>query len=158
MLELAIRLVFSLAVVLGLLALIARFGARRFRGGRDALVQVVQRQPISRGASVSVVTVGSKVLVLGTTEHQVRVLTELDPDDVVGYLEPDLTEAEVLHLTADDTAIEGVEGAEQPTAVRPAARGVLRPTAGGTTGGLAGSVLSPATWRQALAAATRRAS
>lgn len=154
MLELAIRLVFSLAVVLGLLALIARFGARRFRGGRDALVQVVQRQPISRGASVSVVTVGSKVLVLGTTEHQVRVLTELDPDDVVGYLEPDLTEAEVLHLTADDTAIEGVEGAEQPTAVRPAARGVLRPTAGG----LAGSVLSPATWRQALAAATRRAS
>jgi len=155
MLELAVRLVFSLAIVLGLLLLVARFSARRFRGGKDALIQVVHRQHISRGAAVSVVTVGSKVLVLGTTEHQVRVLTELEHDDVVEYLEPDLTDAEVLHLTGEDAGIEG--DAEAPAAVRPAARGVLRPT-GATTGPLTGSVLSPATWRQALAAATRRAS
>ncbi|MBA2955767.1 hypothetical protein GON03_15640 [Nocardioides sp. MAH-18] len=160
MLELAIRLVFSLAIVLGLLLLIARFSARRFRGGKDALVQVVHRQHLSRGAAVSVVTVGSKVLVLGTTEHQVRVLTELDPEDVVGYLEPDLTDAEVLHLTGEDADTEGVEdhgGAETPAAVKPAARSLPRPTAG-PSGPLTGSVLSPATWRQALAVATRRAS
>lgn len=155
MLELAIRLVFSLAVVLGLLALIARFGARRFRGGKDALVQVVHRQHLSRGSAVSVVTVGSRVLVLGTTEHQIRVLTELDPDDIVGYLEPDLTDAEVLHLTAD---AEGVDGAAAPVAARPAARSLLRPTADGSSGAFAGSVLSPTTWRQALAVATRRSS
>src|SRR6478609_1676808 len=114
MLELAVRLVFSLAVVLGLLLLVARFSARRFRGGKDALVQVVHRQHLSRGAAVSVVTVGSKVLVLGTTEHQVRVLTELDPEDVIDYLEPDLTDAEVLHLTGEDA---GAEGAGAPGAV-----------------------------------------
>lgn len=162
MLELAIRLVFSLAVVLGLLALIARFGARRFRGGKDALVHVVHRQHVSRGAAVSVVTVGSRVLVLGTTEHQVSVLTELDPDDIVGYLEPDLTDAEVLHLTADEgtegaEGLGGTEGSTTPVAARPAARSLLRPAAG-PTGALSGSVLSPATWRQALAVATRRAS
>lgn len=160
MLELAIRLVFSLAIVLGLLLLLARFSARRFRGGKDALVQVVHRQHLSRGAAVSVVTVGSKVLVLGTTEHQVRVLTELDPEDVVDYLEPGLTDAEVLHLTAEDTGAEGsadADGTGSAAAIRPAARSRLRPTAG-ANGPLTGSVLSPATWRQALAVATRRAS
>jgi flagellar protein FliO/FliZ len=160
MLELAIRLVFSLAIVLGLLLLIARFSARRFRGGKDALVQVVHRQHLSRGAAVSVVTVGSKVLVLGTTEHQVRVLTELDPEDVVDYLEPDLTDAEVLHLTGEDVSAEDTEDTEDtasPAAAQPAARSVLRPTAG-ANGPLTGSVLSPATWRQALAVATGRAS
>ena len=72
MLELAIRLVFSLAVVLGLLLLLTKVGARRFRGNRDAMVQVLHRQHLSRGSTVSVVTVGTRVLVLGTTEHQVR--------------------------------------------------------------------------------------
>ena len=35
MLELCLRLVFSLAVVLGLLAVIARVGGRRFQGSRE---------------------------------------------------------------------------------------------------------------------------
>jgi flagellar protein FliO/FliZ len=154
MLELALRLVFSLAVVLGLLLLVARFSAHRFRGGKDALVQVVHRQHLSRGANVSVVTVGSKVLVLGTTEHQVRVLAELDPEDVIDYLEPDLTDAEVLHLTGEDADADS----DAPAAARPAARSLLRPAGAASGTALTGSILSPATWRQALAAATRRAS
>ena len=86
MLELAIRLVFSLAVVLGLLALLTKFGSRRFRGRNDAMVQVLHRQHLSRGTAVSVVTVGSRILVLGTTEHQVHVLAELEPDEVMEHL------------------------------------------------------------------------
>ena len=82
MVELVVRLVFSLAVVLGMLLLLIRFSAKRFRGGADALVRVVHRQSLSRTSAVAVVTVGSRVLVVGTTEHQVQLLTELDPDEL----------------------------------------------------------------------------
>jgi flagellar protein FliO/FliZ len=135
-LELALRLVFSLAVVVGLMLLLARIAARRGRGGHGDLVRVLHRQPLTRATSVSVVAVGSRVLVLGTSEQQVRVLTELDPDE--------------LELAAAPQAVApaaGAHRAEGPTLV--AAR---------SDGALAGSVLSAATWRQALAAATRRAS
>ena len=82
MVELVVRLVFSLAVVLGMLMLLTRFSAKRFRGGADALVRVVHRQALSRTSAVAVVTVGSRVLVVGTTEHQVQLLTELDPEEI----------------------------------------------------------------------------
>ncbi len=82
MVELVVRLVFSLAVVLGMLLLLTRFSAKKFRGGADALVRVVHRQPLSRTSAVAVVTVGSRVLVVGTTEHQVQLLTELDPEEI----------------------------------------------------------------------------
>ncbi|WP_110180332.1 flagellar biosynthetic protein FliO [Nocardioides solisilvae] len=145
MLELTLRLVFSLAVVVGLLLLLARLGARRFKGGADALVRVVHRQPLSRTTAVAVVTVGSRVLVLGTTEHQVTVLTELDPEELVGE---ELADAE------DD-------GAAGPAGTAYAAPGDAAPAGGARrlepqvapeTTPLGGSVLSPATWRQALAA------
>jgi flagellar protein FliO/FliZ len=131
--ELAVRLVLSLSVVLGLLLLLARFGGRKFRGNRDAMVQVLHRQHLTRGSTISVVSVGSKVLVLGTTEQQVRVLTELDPDEVV--------------VPEADLALEEIE---QPRAISAV------PSRGNTA--LAGSVLSVDTWKQALAAATKRAS
>ena len=41
MIELVVRLAFSLAVVLGLLTVLARFGAKRFRGSTDAPIRVV---------------------------------------------------------------------------------------------------------------------
>ena len=56
------------------------------RGRSGSLVQVVHRQPLTRTSSVSVVTVGSRVLVLGTTEQQITVLTELDPDELAADL------------------------------------------------------------------------
>lgn len=177
MLELAIRLVFSLAVVLGLLFLLTKFGARRFRGNKDALVQVVHRQHLSRGTAVSVVTVGSRVLVLGTTEHQVQVLAELDPDEVADHLPGDLPDELVDtvpgELTGDVLTLVPSTGAavELPTS-RPAgahraavpagrqapAKGGRRAATRAPEGALTGSVLSVDTWRQALAAATGKAS
>lgn len=154
MLELTLRLVFSLAVVLGLLLLIAKLGSRRFRGQHGALVQVLHRQPLTRGTSVSVVAVGSRVLVLGTTEQQVRVLAELDPDEVA--LPQELLEVEAEVVPAAPAApAPGAHRADVPavTAARSAARASRAADVP-----LAGSVLSVDTWRQALAAATRRAS
>ncbi|MGZ4464411.1 MAG: flagellar biosynthetic protein FliO [Nocardioides sp.] len=153
MLELTLRLVFSLAVVVGLLLLLAKFGSRRMRGQHGALVRVLHRQPLTRTTSVSVVTVGSRVLVLGTTEQQVRVLAELDPEEVdAAVLEPAAPPVRGAHR-ADRPA---VPAAPTPVAEAAPDKPVLVPAP--ATGALAGSVLSPDTWKQALAAATRRAS
>ena len=48
MLELDVRLIVSLAVVVGLLLLLAKVSGRRMRGRAGSLVQVVHRQPLSR--------------------------------------------------------------------------------------------------------------
>lgn len=77
MVELAVRLVASLAVIVGLLMLVVRIGGRRFRGSGDAMVKVVHRQALGRSTAVSVVEVAGRRLVLGTTEQQVTVLADL---------------------------------------------------------------------------------
>ena len=78
MLELVLRLGVSLAVVLGLFWLVARTGARRL-GGARSLMKVRARQSLSRTASLAVVEVGDRVLVVGVGDGGVRLLTELDP-------------------------------------------------------------------------------
>jgi flagellar protein FliO/FliZ len=151
MIELVIRLVFSLAVVVGMLLLLAKFSAKRFRGGSSSLVQVVQRQPLSRTSSVAVVTVGSRVLVLGTTEQQVQLLTELDPDELDVPL-PALASSEVV---AEATTVDDV----RPRLVGTSSEVAVRTTTSDDVvqGALSGSVLSAQTWKQAFAAATSAA-
>ena len=48
-------------------------------------MRIVHRQALSRGTAVAVVEVGNRVLVLGTTEHQVNVLAELDEGELDGH-------------------------------------------------------------------------
>ncbi|MET0838688.1 MAG: flagellar biosynthetic protein FliO, partial [Marmoricola sp.] len=84
MVELAVRLVFSLAVVVGLLLVTVKLGARKFHPRNGAAVRVVHRQALSRGTAVAVVEVGHRILVLGTTEHQVNVLAELEEGELGG--------------------------------------------------------------------------
>lgn len=135
MLELVVRLVVSLAVVVGLMLLLAKLSMRRFKGRSDSLVRVVHRQALSRSSAVAVVTVGSRVLVLGTTEHQVQLLTELDPE-------------EVLDGDADLSVLPPATPTEQAAVATRASYAA--------DGALAGSVLSARTWKQAFHAATRR--
>jgi flagellar protein FliO/FliZ len=207
MVELAVRLVFSLAVVVGLLLLTVKLGARKFRPRNGAAVRIVHRQALSRGTAVAVVEVGNRVLVLGTTEHQVNVLAELEEGELDGasglaLVEPTLDPAldPGLDPAAQVIALEEVRGAHvrleellesapvlesadvlQHVESRPAprrragshaARPVPKraaqksrkrtaepaPRRSVSDGPLAGSVLSPQTWRQALAAASGRAS
>jgi flagellar protein FliO/FliZ len=135
MTELALRLVFSLAVVIGLLLLLSRMAGKRFRGRAGAPIQVVHRQALSRGSGVAVVTVAGRVLVLGTTDHEVTLLTELEPEEL--ELAHDLEPNGPVAMTAE----------EQPVRAMPTHRAVTQQTKDGP---LVGSVLSPDTWRQAL--------
>ncbi len=131
MIELVIRVVFSLAVVLGLLWFVARTSSRRLGGRGRSMVRVVARQPLARAASLAVVEVGDRVLVVGVSENGVSLLTEMDPEELP------------------------VEEPSQIAPADPADRGGRRRAATPT---LNGSMLSSQTWRQAWAAATTRSS
>ncbi|UMG92969.1 flagellar biosynthetic protein FliO [Nocardioides sp. TF02-7] len=67
---------------MGLLLVAAKLTARRLGGGAGSPVRVLARQSISRGSGVVVVRVGERVLVLGATEQQVSLLTEIDPAEL----------------------------------------------------------------------------
>jgi flagellar protein FliO/FliZ len=147
--ELVIRVVFSLAVVLGLLWVIARTSSRRFGGPGRSLVRVVARQSLARTASLAVVEVGERILVVGVSENGVSLLTEMDPSELPAELPTE--EAAPVAQPIDRQVGRQVarhvsrNADERGTGVGP----VAQP-------GLAGSVLSPQTWRQAWAAATSR--
>jgi len=159
MVEIVVRLVCSLAVVVGLLLLLAKLTQRRFAGPADALVTVVHRRPLSRAAAVSVVTVGERVLVLGTTEQQVTVLAELSADELAlasgttpAAVAPDTAErpAEAAEAAGLVLVPGGRHRADVPSEELPdEAAAVVLPS-----GALAGSLVSGQTWRQAWAAAT----
>ena len=129
MLELVLRLVFSLLVVIGLLLLLARLAQKKLRGGSGALIRVVARQQLSRSSAIAVVNVADRILVVGATENGIRLLTELDPDSL------DVDPAEPTVPIAVDRAPSGLPAAQ--------------------AGPLAGSLLSPQTWKQAMMAAQR---
>jgi flagellar protein FliO/FliZ len=173
--------VISLAVVLGLFWLVARTGARKI-GVRDrGLVRVRSRQALTRGSSLAVVEVGARVLVVGVSDSGVRLLTELDPLELESTV-PSTADADVVpdHVTVAAVPVQvpvqvpttrraghrGSHRAARPSGRRAArlaartdrgeARTTDRPVAPDATA-LGGSVLAPATWRQAWAAATGRA-
>lgn len=175
MLELTVRLIASLAVVVGLLLLLARFAGRRYAGRAGAPVQVVHRQQLSRSSAIAVVSVGSRLLVIGTTDQQVSLLTELDPEDLpeAAVAGDPHDPSELVLLPASQVDAEDADGADLEAADGLTDRLPPLPRRGGAhraaparpatparpaQGPLAGSVLSPQTWRQALAAATGQSS
>lgn len=126
MTQLLLQVGFTLLVVLLLMWGLARVVRRPFgMRGNDA-VGVLGSQPVSRAASVAVVRVANRALVLGITDAQVTLLAEHDLDAFV-------TEPEEEHIPID------LEGAGLPGR-HPAASG----------GRLEGSLLSPRTWRAAV--------
>jgi flagellar protein FliO/FliZ len=79
LIELVLRIGFSLLIVFGLmwgLAKVARrpLGSKRGTGA----LSVLNRQQLSRGSSVAVVQVADKAFVLGVTDQQVSLLGETD--------------------------------------------------------------------------------
>ena len=149
MFELVIRLVFSLAVVVGLLILLSRLAGRRLGGGSRSMVTVLHRQPLSRSTAVAVVSIGSRVLVLGTTEHQVSLLAELSPQDTQTSAETDLTP------TSSPTDVDTAFARDLQDALSSTSPATPRLPLG--HGRLGGSLLAPQTWRDTFAAATGRA-
>ncbi|MCV2392775.1 flagellar biosynthetic protein FliO [Actinotalea sp. M2MS4P-6] len=177
---LGLRVLLSLAVVLGLLWWIARRTAGSRARTRQASVTVVGRQSLGRRSGVAVVEVEGRRLLLGVTEQGVSLLTELaapDPEPTADRTEIDPAElADLVGLDTDALADVAVAAparaaatrptpvrstAARPTTVRstptppstPAARTPAVPT---PRSPLEGSILDVATWRQAVVAVQER--
>lgn len=155
---LALRVLLSLAVVLGLLWVMQRKLTRTGRAGRRAeLVTVVARQGISPKASVVIVDAEGKRFLLGITEQSVNVLHTGDiPGDESGVDAFALTMNAALAAPATLTSVptyggdNGVPG-ERRTGRR-AARSVGSIAPPAAKPALGGSILSADTWKQTVAA------
>lgn len=123
-LGLILRVLLSLTIVLGLVYLAARglrAGQGRSRG--SVALDVLARQPLSQKASVAVIRLGERAMLLGVTDSRVELLGDLAVTDVL----------------APSTE------ARPPTATRLAIAT--------RQGQLAGSALSGQAWSRGLAAA-----
>lgn len=167
--ELIGRVLLSLGVVLGLIWMIARRarGNARTKIRSDKLIDVLGRQSLNRTASMAVVRVADRALIVGIAEQSVTVMGELELDAVSAH----------LHGLADPAPHGGGQEPAGPGPADPAVpddvsaltdgsgipasllRGNLGATGGGPTpsrgavrgaGPLAGSALSPTTWRQTV--------
>jgi len=83
------RLILSLAVVIGLMWVAANVlrkrgftgvASRRVTRGPD--VELIARRPLGRNASIAVVRVGDRSLVVGVTDHQVTKLGDYEMTDI----------------------------------------------------------------------------
>jgi len=117
--ELALRVALSLGVVLALLWFLARRLGAGKATARRLPITVLGRQSIGRRSGITVVDVAGRTLVLGVSDSEVRLLTELEPGPLT-------------LLDEDD------DGAGEPVTTAPESR---------PASPLSGSVLAPATWR-----------
>jgi flagellar protein FliO/FliZ len=102
LLTLLVRVVVSLGVVLAVMAasaaVLRRSGVvgagpagRRGMRRRAVPIEVIARHGLSRTSSLVVIQLGERALVLGVTEHQVTLLTEIDPAELAAPPELDST-------------------------------------------------------------------
>lgn len=134
----ALRVVLSLAVVLGLLWVAQRRLSRGTRASRGAnLVTVIGRQGLGQKTSVVVVDIDGQRLILGVTEQSVTVLHgSVTPLKASG--------AEAFAWSMTDATRRECE-LDPPLGFRPRRKP-------GPSNRLGGSILSPATWQQTVAA------
>lgn len=90
--ELFVRLIVSLGVVIGIMAVAAtvlkrvssgNLGVSRGRPGKPVKIEVVARQTLGRRSSVAIVRAGERGLVLGVTEQRVTLLAETTADELM---------------------------------------------------------------------------
>jgi flagellar protein FliO/FliZ len=135
---LALRVGFSLLVVLGLMWVAARaFRTRLGTRGADTM-EVLARQQVGRGSTIALLRVADRALIVGVTEHSITLLGE------------PITDLSTLIVSEPEAAVTLDGGAPGLFAARRLDAGSPVAPAPGAGGPLQGSLLSPGTWRQAL--------
>jgi flagellar protein FliO/FliZ len=172
---LALRVVVSLAIVIGLMWALSRVAKGR-QSVRGLPIDVVARTPVGKHASVVIVNVQGRGLVLGVTESSMTMLAEVELEAEPGPVE----RREVLDLSRElpaellaPVAITAAPSASAPSASdtvvqQPVALVTSLPASAGhrraastsdtvvTGSSLDGSILSPATWRSMATALRER--
>ena len=129
------RIILSLVAVLG--ALIGTtWLSRRSKGAGRGGLRVVSRVGVSKGSSLLVVSVGSRMMLVGATEGSLRLLSEIDPADLDG------SPAEVTDAAAPDPAPAGAALPQLPQL--PAGLAPVLPSSPGTSGVLGSTAVAAA--------------
>ncbi|HEY8913228.1 flagellar biosynthetic protein FliO [Lacisediminihabitans sp.] len=151
---LALRVLLSLAAVLGVLWMLQRRLTKGARASRATkIISVVTRQVIAPKASVVVLDVDGKRFLLGVTEQSVTVLNTSElPTPIVAESAPArlIAVPQAVPDTTPDSAV--AFGRAMADADGKALAGRALGTGGFTTGPLGSSILSPTTWKRAAAA------
>jgi len=140
-LELVLRIGFSLLVVFGIMWTLAKVIRRPLASRAAGVVGVLARQQLSRNASVAVVRIADRAIILGVTDNHVTLLGESD----VASLERPHDHAVARVARREPLAL----GHAATPADAPHAEPVAPASASG--GPLAGSLLSPRTWVHTVA-------
>ena len=149
---LLVRVGFSFSVVLGLMWVAARVLRNRTSGRPTDSVEVLARTQLGRGSSVTVLRIGDRALVLGVTE---RTITQLGaPITDLSALKTEDVVREAIDVPTGAVTTSPVTPERIPAAHRHAAPSAPQAMAG--QGALAGSILSPATWRLGMDALRER--
>jgi len=101
--DLFLHLIVALGVVLGSIWLLARVLRFKARGGAFALrrlskLTVVERRNLAKGASVALVRVGDKLVLLGITSHSVSMLSEMESIEAEDGVDPEEVASPLLSL------------------------------------------------------------
>jgi flagellar protein FliO/FliZ len=160
------RLLLSLAFVLGVMWLIARRVRKSPSRVRNTkLIDVIGRQQLTKSSSIAVVRVLDQALILGVTDGQVTVLSEADVAKVEAHLDAPADEKTPLRTRAPRVSLPSFAAPKAPadapaTPAAPTGSRPLPPNRAVPAGAvpaaeavahrksaLAGSALSPGTWR-----------
>ncbi|MBV1780021.1 flagellar biosynthetic protein FliO [Paeniglutamicibacter sp. ABSL32-1] len=156
-----LRVIVSLAAVFGLLFYLRKRVLTRFGSPRASQLSVVERQGLGPKSSVVLLDVQGRRYLLGVAESSISVLDSFEapepvaPDPLEEVNAPvtmaERSRAFAAHL---NTMRQGGVPANEPGAEGPAANEQGTPAVLSSTpsGALAGSILSPDTWRRAVAA------
>jgi flagellar biosynthetic protein FliO len=80
--QLAGALVLVLVLIWGTMWLARRVMKGSWSGRSDSNISVLERVHLAPKKSIEIVSVGNRILLLGVTEGQIGLLTELKPDDL----------------------------------------------------------------------------
>ncbi|CAN5477370.1 hypothetical protein BH10ACT8_BH10ACT8_00540 [soil metagenome] len=142
----------ALGVVLGIMWALAKFARRPLTGKTDRVVTVLARQQLNRNASVAVLKIMDRALVVGVTESGVRLLAETDLEPIEQVLvdqRPAAGRRRARALPVDPELVE-LAAILPPEA---SAEAPLEAVGASSRSALDGSVLSPKMWSQLVNAA-----
>jgi flagellar protein FliO/FliZ len=143
--EAILRVVIALVLVVGVMWVLAKVARKPLRGRAAGSLDVVARTQLSKGASIAVIKIDETALVLGVTDHGIRLLHE--------------TGAEVFATAAPTkrTAVDLEAVRAKRADAGPALLPDMVPTKSKSSGAkLSGSALSVKTWKQAVVAIRER--
>jgi len=152
------RVAFSLAVVVGLMWVLAKFMRGKSAAQRSTgSLSVVTRLSVGRRSSIAVLAVGDRHLVVGVTDEHINLLADLPapPEVIEAVADPrrttiDLAATTPIALSGSANELLAIDSITSLSTAGTSAGVTSVDVTAKSTGPLTGSILSPTTWKQTV--------